>query len=165
MAVAEKKPLIEIIDSNEKKDTEKNESNDSDKKLKIIEDVSEKKTEIIEKSTDNYTVEKTETGKDEVNTEGSKLKYFNKTGIIVEGDTIIDHDKKTITKNSGTKSNKKMKKTPIIEIPLEKKAVPMDTPPKSEEKNENVKGDDKSDNNEDSKASTSEGSGERRPSG
>uniref|UniRef100_A0A2A4J8G6 Dynein axonemal assembly factor 1 homolog n=1 Tax=Heliothis virescens TaxID=7102 RepID=A0A2A4J8G6_HELVI len=150
-AVAEKKPLIEIIDSCDNKDVDKKETDASDKNV-IIEDVTKPTNQIIEKANSNDSKENTEQGKE-----------FNQETYIDakdKGSIILDHKKKTTAEKPTTN-----KKIPIKEIPLDKKAVPKDSPKKPEEQKESVqKQDEKSTPQEETKASTSQGQGERRPS-
>ncbi|XP_049705224.2 dynein axonemal assembly factor 1 homolog [Helicoverpa armigera] len=151
-AVAEKKPLIEIIDSCENKDGDKKETDASDKNA-IIEDVTKPVNQIIEKANSNNGKENYEQGKAEVNQELN-------TDVINKANTIIDQDRKTNAEKPSTN-----KKIPIKEIPLDKKAVSKDSPRKPEENKESVqKQDDKSKSQETNKASTSQAQGERRPS-
>lgn len=145
MAIAEKKSLVEIIESH---DNQSEENNDSKENKVVIEDVSETKSEVIEKT---KPPEHSEKVKEEL-TEEIKL---------IEGNKIIDFDKQTVTEKQVNKSEKKMKKIPIREIPLETLKA-SDTPPaKAEEGKETVRdgeavGEDKSGNQEDSNASTSQ---------
>ncbi|KAJ8715821.1 hypothetical protein PYW07_010303 [Mythimna separata] len=130
--VAEKKPLIEIIDSSE--DANKTKPNDNDNKV-IIEDVTNTDAQVIQK------------------------------GIVVEGNKIIDHDKKTIT----DKPKNAKKKITIQEIPLKEtadtKAVSKDSPKKAEENQESVKqGNDKNQDKGNTATPTSQVQAERRPS-
>lgn len=155
-ASAEKKPLIEIIESTEKKDANKTKTNTDDSKV-IIEDVTNVDTQAIEAGKDK-SKEITEKAKEEKDAE-----VVNNTGIVVEGNKVIDHDKKTVTE----KKAEKTKKIPIREIPLNSTAVSKGSPKKTEGNNESdKKGDDKSKNSKgDSTATSSQGAGERRPSG
>lgn len=109
-------------------------------------------TQIVGKGKDN----------EENPQEKKAMKYFNNTGIVVEGNNVIDHDKKTITeKPKGTK-----KKITIKEIPVDKKLVPKDSPKKAEENKESVKqADDKGKDQGVSAGSTRQVQAERRPSG
>ncbi|KAJ8709899.1 hypothetical protein PYW08_009903 [Mythimna loreyi] len=157
--VAEKKPLIQIIDSSEA--ANKTKPNVDDKKV-IIEDVTNTDAQVIEKGKD-----KTEKDKDkDVNKqEKREMKYFNNTGIEVEGNKVIDHDKKTITE----KPKNPKKKIIIQEIPIketvDKKAVPKDSPKKVEDNQDSTKErDDKSQDRGNTSSSTGQVQAERRPS-
>ena len=118
-------------------------------------------THVIEKRKDS-TKTNTEENKDRATRTEDKVIDVNNTGIVVEGSKVIDHDKKTITEKP-----ERTKRISIREIPLNTTTVPQNSPTKSEERNSDNQGDNKSQDNKDKKdtsASTSQGTGERRPS-
>ncbi|CAH0597578.1 unnamed protein product [Chrysodeixis includens] len=159
MVVAEKKSLVEIIDSHDHKTEENNDSNEN---KVVIEDVTETKSEVIEKMN---TPENTEKVTAELTKQAKVIEETCSTGIILEGNKIIDLDKKIVTEKQVSKSKKKMNKIPIREIPLETQQS-QDTPPAKAEEGKETEGDgdaegeEKCGDQEDSNASTSQGGGE-----
>ncbi|XP_075986845.1 defective transmitter release isoform X2 [Anticarsia gemmatalis] len=153
-ATAEKKPLIEIIESYEKLSANQNEPNVNKNKV-LIEEVAETKIGIDTVAS--------------VDTEGIKAEKVEpiveeKLGVLVDGDLIIDLDKKTVTKNPMY-----MKQICITEIPTSteaKEAAVGDekTEAVTEEKGEGDGMKKEEEENKDVKPSTSQGTVENRPS-
>ncbi|CAB3258610.1 unnamed protein product [Arctia plantaginis] len=147
------KPLIEIIEPN--KDTS---AESKDKKV-LVEDVCSSKSEIVEKTV-------TETEKNNSNT----VEDEEKLGIIVDGNLIIDLDKKTVTTKPNNKERKSTKKIKIKEIPADPEVALTEgsgeadvkkVPEKEEDSKVTSGKGDSNVNNEDIKASTRNNNAEK----
>ncbi|XP_022827673.1 uncharacterized protein LOC111357283 [Spodoptera litura] len=125
----EKKPLVEIIDVADSKDTDENKTNVKDDS--IIEDVTQTDTQIMNKDQTTFT-ERSE----------------KETKITSNSITVEDN-------KPSMKKSKTTKKIPIKEIPLETKDNAKESPQKNEENN--TKQEVQNKENGDNAASTSEG--------